>query len=435
VIGKKHLMKRGMNSALAIHRHYAYVGSRTDGTHPNPGVFVFNVKNPRKPHRTDIIAEPYEANRGETSRELRVWPEKNLLLVLNLASNCSPAIHICSPEQATRDDNIRFFDIKGKNAAHPKFLYEYVPSQNPHEFFLWDDPKVPGRALLYMSTPGSSQQLLVSDISKVRKKKVKELAQWTTVIPDPETDNRLHSLSVSNDGRRGYVSYLGGGFLVIDTSQLAKGKKDPEIRLITPPQNRVHWGDPGAHSSVKLPHRPYVLVTDEVYGKLGGYLADHGCPWGWTRIVNIEDPTEPRVVAHYKIDKNKQSHCDSVPPDRENFSSWSSHNPTLTRNLALITWHSGGLQAVNLKDPRNPTQAARFKPRPLPVVLTEDPALSSARDKVVMWSYPIIRKGLVYVTDIRNGLYILRYHGPHAKEIRNIDFLEGNSNLGDAPNL
>jgi hypothetical protein len=52
-----------------------------------------------------------------------------------------------------------------------------------------------------------------------------------------------------------------------------------------------------------------------------------------------------------------------------------------------------------------------------------------------MWSYPIIRDGLIYVIDIRNGLYILRYTGPHAGEVASIRFLEGNSNLGDAVRL
>jgi hypothetical protein len=52
-----------------------------------------------------------------------------------------------------------------------------------------------------------------------------------------------------------------------------------------------------------------------------------------------------------------------------------------------------------------------------------------------MWSFPIIRNGLIYAVDIRNGLYVLRYTGPHADEISSIDFLEGNSNLGDAGRL
>ncbi len=52
-----------------------------------------------------------------------------------------------------------------------------------------------------------------------------------------------------------------------------------------------------------------------------------------------------------------------------------------------------------------------------------------------MWSYPIISNGLIYVVDIRNGLYILQYRGPHAGEVMHTHFLEGNSNLGDALRL
>jgi hypothetical protein len=46
-----------------------------------------------------------------------------------------------------------------------------------------------------------------------------------------------------------------------------------------------------------------------------------------------------------------------------------------------------------------------------------------------MWSYPIIKDGLIYVVDARNGLYVLRYTGLHANEVKREDFLEGNSNL------
>jgi hypothetical protein len=65
-------------------------------------------------------------------------------------------------------------------------------------------------------------------------------------------------------------------------------------------------------------------------------------------------------------------------------------------------------------------------------VATEDPALSRGPNKVVMWSFPIIRDGLIYVVDIRNGLFVLRYTGPRSGEVGGISFLEGNSNLGDA---
>lgn len=128
----------------------------------------------------------------------------------------------------------------------------------------------------------------------------------------------------------------------------------------------------------------------------------------------------------------------------------------MLQNLAFIDWHSGGVQAIDISDPAHPSQAGFFKPTPIPLVANEDPALSQGpattvdqllnprpkdlknpdfRTKVVMWSYPIIKNGLIYVVDVRNGLFVLRYGGPHAADVQAVKFLEGNSNLGDAIHL
>jgi hypothetical protein len=95
------------------------------------------------------------------------------------------------------------------------------------------------------------------------------------------------------------------------------------------------------------------------------------------------------------------------------------------------------MQAVNLANPEAPYQLAEFLPKPLKRVLLEDPRLSSDPDtgrneKVVMWSYAVIKNGLIYVVDLRNGLFVLKYSGPFEKEVRRIQFLDGNSNQGDA---
>jgi hypothetical protein len=103
--------------------------------------------------------------------------------------------------------------------------------------------------------------------------------------------------------------------------------------------------------------------------------------------------------------------------------------------LALDSWHSGGLQAIDIANPAQPTQAGWFSPTPEPAVATEDPALNGGPNKVTIWSYPIIKEGLIYVVDIRNGLFVLRYTGPNSDAVRAVKFLEGNSNLGDALKL
>ena len=91
---------------------------------------------------------------------------------------------------------------------------------------------------------------------------------------------------------------------------------------------------------------------------------------------------------------------------------------------------------MSLENPAAPAQVGAFYPAPLASVATEDPRLTSGMDKIAMWSYPIVSNGLIYVVDIRNGLYVLRYTGPlAAEEVAGISFLEGNSNLGDAARL
>ncbi len=434
-VGHGPLLNRGMNAALAVKGDYAYVGSRTDGTHADAGVLVVDVSDPANPAVVHQIGPPLEGNPGESSRELRIWPQQNLLLVLN--HGCSELIHRCAGGNTVRS-TIRFYDISGENAARPQLVSTYLPSrtrpQVPHEFFLWADPARPGRALLYYTNPSGTDpgELIVTDISGAREGRFAEIAEFKVALPDNGMDNRLHSLGISDDGTRGYLAYLGGGFMVVDTSDFAADLPNPAVRLITPVERRVFWTDPGAHSAVKLPGRPVALTTDEVYGKLGGVLPAHGCPWGWVRMIDIGNEAKPKIMGEYRVrPHNLQSYCDEVPPDEENLSSQSAHNPTLTANLALVTWHSRGFQLFSTENPRRPRQLAEFMPTPLPAVQTEDPALSSGRDKVVMWSYPVVQDGLIYLVDLRNGLYILRYRGPCQEELDAVGFLEGNSNVGD----
>ena len=445
LVGHSPLNNRGMNAALGVHGDYVYVGSRTDAKANNAngsGVLVVDVSKPDAPEIVKEIGPPDEANSGETSREMRVWRSQDLLLVMNLFSNCGE-IHACTPTGGA--DNFRFYDISGKNAADPKLVATYEPSVDPHEFYLWEDPKNPKRALLFLSTPGGGQtQLMVTDISGYKKEKFREVGKYSFAAGEPGNDNRLHSFAVSPDGKTGYLAYLEAGFLVLDTSEIVKGVKKPQVTLRTDPKDAPKWPEapgPGIHSAVPFFGRDFVMTTDEVYGEALRAINAGGCPWGWAKFLSVKDPAKPKVISEYKLPQNEESYCalpeahEALPRSQHPMSSFAAHNPTLTKNLAVLTWHAGGLQAIDISNPAKPVQAAEYLPDPLPFVLQEDPVLSSGQDKVVMWSFPIIQDGLIYVTDVRNGLYILKYKGPFANEISSVDFLEGNSNQGAALKL
>ena len=444
-VGHESLMNRGMNAAIAIHGDYAYIGSRTDGGHegmPHGGVMVVDISDPSDPA---VLGPPFDAKPGESSRELRVWRSQDVLIVLNTNCGVGPTLHHCTRPSIS---NIRFYDIAGANATSPRLLHQF--DVNTHEFFLWEDPNNPERALMFAGNAGSTCgtsggaptcPFSVWDISPVPAGGApvtlfSGLHGYTRFPPPPAPVQKpaggLHSLSVSNDGTRAYYALLTGGFAVVDVSDFAEGAPAPQPRPITLNESRPVWPGPGAHSAVKLWDRDWAYVSDEVYGTATG--TGHGCPWGWARMIDISDPRVPTVEAEYRLPENDPATCDDWNPPR---TSYSAHNPTLTPHIAFSTWHSGGLQAISIQNARRPYQLAEFFPEPLPAVMLEDPRLSSDPDtgrneKVVMWSYPIIKDGLIYVVDLRNGLYVLEYEGAFEKEVRRITFLEGNSNQGHA---
>ena len=151
------------------------------------------------------------------------------------------------------------------------------------------------------------------------------------------------------------------------------------------------------------------------------------------RTWNVAQPRRPFQLGEYKILQNTEAYTPA--PGENEFNSYSSHNPTPTRNIVLDSWHSGGMQAIDASDPGRPFQTGWFAPTPLSAVANEDPALSRGPNKNVMWSFPIIRDGLIYAVDVRNGLFVLRYTGSRAGEVSGLRFLEGNSDLGDAVRL
>jgi hypothetical protein len=482
LVGHSPLFGRGMNAALAVYDHYVFVGNRTDGSntcgfgdprgylsqncpHPHAGILILNIADPANPTAVGEIGPPHAAQVGITTRELRVWPQKKLLMVMTF--RCSSIIHACPPgDDTTFPFDIKFFDLT--DPLHPAFISRYVPTSQaglavkPHEMYLWVDPKNANRALLWLSTPSTSvsptrPNLMIADISAVPSGgAVRELAEgnWNQFFPgaaDPanyDFDLSLHSMTPSVDGKRTYLAYLRGGFGVLDTAIVANDQvpvgrvENLNDDLLTPVPFPT-WGTGAhcdghtaagcaeSHSAVPLLGRPFAITIDEVYGTFT--VPSFGWPWGWARLWNVAQPRRPHIIGEYKILQNTTAYTPA--PGENEFNSYSSHNPTVTRNLVLDSWHSGGEQAIDVSDPGNPLQVGWFSPTPLAAVANEDPALSTGPNKVVMWSFPIVRNGLIYAIDIRNGLYVLRYTGPRSQEIAGISFLEGNSDLGDAQRL
>ncbi len=401
LIGHHDLGGRGMNAALAVAGDFVYVGSRID----QRPIEILDIADPTHP----VAVGEIPGTIGMSSRELRAIDDT--LVVLSL--RCSSDLHGCAPS-TSETEAIELYDIHDRAAPVRVGTYPVASAplrrRSPHEMYLRRDID---RTLLYIAEPPSTLEVLdITDPANPT-----SVVEWNPMIPSQGFDDILHSVSVSRDGHRAFLSHQLSGILVADTRAL------PEMSLITPATAPLDFSPPssiGPHSAVEVPGRDLLVVTEEVYPPPYGT----GCPWGKARIVDIALPATPIVVGEVGVAENDPALCATGSFDRVTFTA---HNTTATHDLAFVTWHAAGLEAIDVSDPTAPQIVAEFRPEPLRTVATEDPGLGG--NPVEMWSYPVIRDGLIYVVDVRNGLYVLRYHGPFAGEVTSESFLEGNSNL------
>jgi hypothetical protein len=195
---------------------------------------------------------------------------------------------------------------------------------------------------------------------------------------------------------------------------------------------------------VLSPDTNTVVVGDEIY------VTTNGCPFGWMHVLDAGSPTQKsKQLSEFALPENNILNCgtDGLVNDQNASGdrldgTFSIHNQTVTKNFVLASWHGGGLRAIDISNRAAPVEAGFFVPKPVSDVssVPDTPApiygkTATTDDDwwVSTWSYPVIRDGYIYVSDIRNGLYILRAKpgSALATELSTIRFLEGNSNLGD----
>jgi len=392
LVGRNPLGGRGMNAALAIADHCAYVGSRNDAA-PQ----VVDIADPGSPQLVgNLMAHP-----GSTPRELRTVPALRELAVLFYRLN----------------GGLNGLDLYrwGASCATPALVGHYdFGSAAPHEFFLWQDPARPARVLVFVAMfAAAPQELQVVDISDpVTPTRV---GGWA--VPSSYGHAPLHSIDISVDGRTAYLSLWTGGLIVADSSAFATGQANPVLRPLTPPGSALKTPPGNVHSVVPLPGQPRVLTTDERYPAPFGA----GCPFGTAHVVDVSNPAHPVAMSTLAVSESQPAACAAATRG-----TWTSHNPTLTAHLALLTWYSAGLEVFALDDPTHPVRLAEYRGAGINPAQRD---LQLGITDTMSWSYPLIVRGLIFLVDINQGLLVLRYAGPHQDEVAGLDFREGNSNL------
>ncbi|GAC1335391.1 MAG: hypothetical protein NVSMB17_18250 [Candidatus Dormibacteria bacterium] len=384
-----------MNAALTVADHCAWVGSRNDAA-----VQVLDISNPSAPVRTGALPR----HPGSTPRELRAVPRLRLLVVMYYRLGGGP----------NRFDIFHWDSECG--AANLVGGWDFG-RELPHEFYLWQDPAVADRVLLYTTMFGAAaQQLKVLDIAVPARPVM--VGGWT--VPAAYGHAPVHSVSLAGDGVTAYVALWTGGLVVGDVSDFARGRADPTFRPLTPPANAFRTSPGTVHSAVPLDLGTRLLVTDERYPAPFG----PGCPFGPAHVVEIADPAHAAATATLAVPENDPNTCAAAPRG-----TWTSHNVTVAAHLALVSWYSAGLQVFDVPDAGRPSRLAEWRATGVSPLQRD---LELGVTDTLTWSYPVIYRGLVYVVDINQGLLVLRYSGPHDAELRSVGLADGSTNARPA---
>jgi hypothetical protein len=183
-------------------------------------------------------------------------------------------------------------------------------------------------------------------------------------------DAYLHSVALSPDGRTAYLSYWDLGVLILDVAEPSAPRW---LGWFVEP-----LADEGNTHSVSLAHDgKLLLVADETQAP----------PWGGLRLVDIEDPAQPRQVGAFETTA-------AAAGRRGEAYAYSVHNPlTDDRNpdAAYLAWYADGIRLLDIADASQPREVARWVPP----------------HGGMIWNVAFLGD-LLLAGDINNGLYILR---------------------------
>jgi hypothetical protein len=123
-------------------------------------------------------------------------------------------------------------------------------------------------------------------------------------------------------------------------------------------------------------------------------------PWGGVRIWDYSDPNTPVLASTFDT---VNSVNESGAPDSRG--TYSVHNVIVEGNKAYISWYSDGVLILDISDPYNPVETARFH-REGPEFEAENGGIQD------FWGiYKITNSPWIYASDRNGGLYVLKEFG------------------------
>ncbi|HXF70072.1 MAG TPA: CHRD domain-containing protein, partial [Thermoflexus sp.] len=350
----------GFNADVWGHRGFAYVGTwgtaaRPD-TCPATGVKVIDLADPANPQWVATVP-----GRPGTSSEDMVVARINTRFFHG--DLLAVGIQRCVPFGQGAEGGLDLWDVTDPRA--PKHLAFFSVGEGQfgrgvHEMFLFQRGD---RAYALLADPFAELDTFFAgltyrgldfklvDVTDPRNPIL--VSQWGAftelgippIQPGPVTRvSLLHSVWANETGTMALLSYWDTGMVLLDITDPA----NPRFlgRTLYRPQEEGN-----DHSAIPVPGNRLAVVNDEDFTPQGPSGIEDG--WGYTRIIDISDPTRPMEIATFATANARSTRTDGF---------FSVHNPFVRGRTLYLSWYSDGVRVVDLSQPAAPREIASFVP-------------------------------------------------------------------------
>jgi len=355
--------KKMTTADVYAHKGFAYVGTHTAvyGT-SDGGVRVFDLKDPSNPKEVAVFAHNDVPG---------TWQEK--VIVKSVSTPYFKGdLAVVSVQKVNRTSNssggFLLYDVS--NPYEPKKLGFYSvtnKTRGTHELYLTTQGN---QALVLAANPyadyyshGEEKDFQIVDVTNpLDPKKVWEFdPRLLPEVPDdfngyhwnaPDGKTRpvfSHSAIADETGRYAFVSMWDLGTVILDI-------QNPE-KPVYLGRTQFRANQKGAAHSAALAKGGTVLIeTREVANPTGtGYES----AYGYTRIYDIKDKTNPKLLSEFTTDLTF-----AIPKDESKQVTFANtvHDPKVRGNTLYLSHYAGGVRVVDINDPSNPVEIGKYIP-------------------------------------------------------------------------
>ncbi|WP_204524672.1 LVIVD repeat-containing protein [Litchfieldia alkalitelluris] len=378
---------------------YAYKGFAYLGTHTangaNGGVRIFDLKDPANP--VEVAVFGHDDVPG-------TWQEKVIVKSVN-TPHFKGDLAVVSVQQTNRraDTSGGFLLYDVTNPYEPKklgFWEVYSDTNGTHELYLATQGN---RALVFAANPytdyyshGEQKDFQIVDVTNpAQPETIWEFDPRTLPeVPDdfngyhwhaPDGKTRPvfnHSVITDNNAQYAYVSMWDLGTIIFDI-------KDPENPVYLGRTEYASYQQGSAHSATLAQGGNILIETREVSNPVReGYESSYG----YTRIFDIKDKTNPKLLSEFKTDL-----VDNIE-DGRTFNN-TVHDPKVHGNTLYLSHYLGGIYMVDITNPGEPEQIGQYAP-----------------DQADVWGV-FVDRNYILASDMGQGLKVLlKSNGGNGKQ-------------------